>query len=156
MWSTGTRPAISTPLRRNSRAKQAIANPRGPVRWNRTGPLYFWNRIFVEAALCHQLRLCKSHHRPPAGSHAATLWPRREAPHLLCADCQGRRRGWKCFLGSFAGKLHPPAHAEFCEQRRNVEFDGALGKIKLGGDLLVGQAAHDAAEHLFFPASKLD
>jgi hypothetical protein len=36
---------------------------------------------------------------------------------------------------SLAQQLHPAAHAEFRQQRRDVELYGALGKIQRSGDM---------------------
>ena len=46
--------------------------------------------------------------------------------------------------------LHPVAQLEFGEHPSDVGLDGRLGKAKLKGDLKVGQAEGDLAEHLAF------
>lgn len=53
-------------------------------------------------------------------------------------------------------QFHAATNPEFGEQRRDMEFDSAFGKIQARGNLFVSETAHDAIEDFFFAAGELD
>jgi hypothetical protein len=52
----------------------------------------------------------------------------------------------------FANELHAAANLEFCQQGRNVEFDGSLREVEVGSNFFVGETIRNAGKDLFFAA----
>ncbi len=57
---------------------------------------------------------------------------------------------------SLPHQLHSAAHLELRQQRRDVEFYGALGEIQICSDFLVGETLHQAGKYFFLPARQPD
>lgn len=54
----------------------------------------------------------------------------------------------------FANELHAATHLEFCQQRGNVEFNGAFREVEIRGNFFVGETIRNASKNFFFAASE--
>src|SRR5260370_5110977 len=119
----------------------------------RFGPFGF---VQLQGNLSHKLPLRQRH-----GSYVARnltvgvlLWDRRASVtggNGWLRRCHWRRSVARCFPDQF----HSAAHAKLRQQRRNVKFYRALGKVQRRGDLFISQAAHHPAKYFFFAAEYL-
>ncbi len=54
----------------------------------------------------------------------------------------------------FANQLHAAAHLEFCQQGRNVEFNGTFRQVEIRRNFFVRQTLRDAGQNLFLAAGQ--
>src|SRR5713226_1948430 len=119
----------------------------------RPGAFSLVSKMGLKSELGHQLPFGQGNdgYRPPR--RGITSWNGRKSASLPRRYRHGHGAGG--LPQSFANQLHTAAHAELREQRGDVKFYGAFGKIQVGGDFLVGEALQQSAENFFLPARQI-
>ena len=91
--------------------------------------------------------------RPEVASGDVDITNGEDGTFTIIPRANGQRTD--CVTRSLAHQLHTAADLELCQQRRDVELHGALGKIQARGNFLIGQALHQTGQHFLLAAGKI-